>query len=352
MKTVSTMWHTSKYFYLVVSLSMVPAFAANAQVAPEFFRGKTIMMYIGTGESAGAVGAYPRAISQVIRKYIPGNPNVVVSNMPGAGGIKLANFIQSQSLQDGLQWAFITRGFMLAPLLKVPGAQFEPTKFNWIGSPARTVSVGAVWTANTKIRTIEEAMKEEVVLGATAPNQDTAIFPNALNRLTGTKFRIVTGYSSVGQVDIAMQRGEIDGKVGFTWGSLMSGSSANWVRDGKVKVLVQLGMSKSRDIPTDVPLALDLAKTPEDRQVLEILCGPSATGYPSFMGPNVPKDRVAIIRAAYEATMKDPEFIDILQKQQLELDPIDGVELEAIVRDLYAKPASAVERTKAIVPQG
>jgi tripartite-type tricarboxylate transporter receptor subunit TctC len=306
-------------------------------------------MYIGTGESAGAVGAYPCAISQVIRKYIPGNPNVVVSNMPGAGGIKLANFIQSQSLQDGLQWAFITRGFMLAPLLKVPGAQFEPTKFNWIGSPARTVSVGAVWTANTKIRTIEEAMKEEVVLGATAPNQDTAIFPNALNRLTGTKFRIVKGYSSVGQVDIAMQRGEIDGKVGFTWGSLMSGSSANWVRDGKVKVLVQLGMSKSRDIPTDVPLALDLAKTPEDRQVLEILCGPSATGYPSFMGPNVPKDRVAIIRAAYEATMKDPEFMTEAEKGQMPVLPVSGEIAQKHVEKLERTSQEVIERARTLL---
>jgi len=251
-----------------------------------------------------------------------------------------------------VHWAFITRGFMLAPLLKVPGAQFEPTKFNWIGSPARTVSVGAVWTANTKARTIQEAMAQEIVLGATAPNQDTAIFPNALNRLTGTRFRIVTGYSSVGQVDIAMQRGEIEGKVGFTWGSLMSGASSQWYKDGKIKVIVQLGMEKAPEIPDDVPLALDLAKTPEDRQVLEILCGPSATGYPSFMGPDVPSARVAMIRTAFAAALKDPEFIDIARKQQLDVDPISGEEITRLVRDLYAKPADAVERTKAIVPQG
>lgn len=333
----------------VAAISAAPCAWAQAS---DHYQGKTIVMYIGTGESAGAVGAYPRALAPIVRKYIPGNPNVVVSNMPGAGGIKLANFMQTQTGPDGLHWAFITRGFMLAPLLKVPGAQFDPTKFQWIGSPARTVSVGAVWTANTSVRTIQEAMTREVVLGATAPNQDTAIFPNALNRLIGSKFRIVTGYSSVGQVDIAMQRGEIEGKVGFTWGSLMSGASSQWYKDGKIKVIVQLGMEKSPDIPADVPLALDLAKTLEDRQVLEILCGPSATGYPSFLGPEVPAARAAIIRTAYATALADPEFQDIARKQQLELDPISGEEIARLVRNLYAQPPEAVERTKAIVPQG
>ncbi len=325
---------------------------ARAQSVEAFYRGKTITMYIGTGESAGAVGAYPHLLAQVMRKYIPGNPNVVVTNMPGAGGIKLANYIQNVGPQDGTQWAFITRGFMLAPLLNVPGAQFNPTKFNWIGSPARTVSIGAVWTANTKVRTIQEAMTREVVVGATAPNQDTAIFPAALNRLTGTKFKIITGYSSVGQVDIAMQKGEIEGKVGFTWASLNSGTSASWIPEGKIKPIVQLGMAKAPDIPSDVPLALDLAKTPEDRQVLEVLCGPSATGFPSFMGPGVPMERVEAIRKAYVEALRDPMVIEIAKRQSLDIDPVGADELTKIVRDLYAAPPAAVERAKLMVPQG
>ena len=325
---------------------------ARAQSVESFYRGKTITMYIGTGESAGAVGAYPHLLAQVLRKYIPGNPNVIVTNMPGAGGIKLANYIQNVGPQDGTQWAFITRGFMLAPLLNVQGAQFNPTKFQWIGSPARTVSIGAVWTANTKIRTIQEAMEKEVVLGATAPNQDTAIFPAALNKLTGTKFKIITGYSSVGQVDIAMQKGEIEGKVGFTWASLNSGTSASWLADGLIKPIVQLGMAKAPDIPADVPLALDLAKTPEDRQVLEVLCGPSATGFPSFMGPGVPLERVEAIRRAYVESLRDPMVVDLAKRQQLDIDPISASEIEKIVRDLYAAPPAAIERAKQMVPQG
>jgi tripartite-type tricarboxylate transporter receptor subunit TctC len=245
-----------------------------AQTVEEFYRGKTIMMYIGTGEGTGAVSSYPRTIAPFLRKYIPGNPNIVVSHMPGAGGIKAANFIYGIAPQDGTAWGFITRGFLLAPLLKYPGVQFDPTRFNWIGSPARTVSIGAVWTASTDVRTIQDAMQKEVIVGATSVGQDTGVFPNALNQLIGTKFKVVTGYKSVGAVDLAMEKGEVQGKVGVTWNSLNSGRSANWVKDKTVTVLVQLGTTKDPDIPADVPLALDLAKTPEDRQVLELLCAP------------------------------------------------------------------------------
>jgi tripartite-type tricarboxylate transporter receptor subunit TctC len=323
---------------------------AVSQSVEDFYRGKTITIYVGTGTGAGAVTTYPMALAPVIRKYIPGNPNVVVSHMPGAGGIKAATFIDSIGPQDGTAWGFITRGFMLAPLLKLPQASFHPARFNWIGSPSRTVSVGAVWNASTPVRTIQDAMQREVVVGATSIAQDTGIFPRALNRVLGTRFRIVTGYASVGAVDIAMERGEVQGKVGSTWKSLNSGPSAHWVKDGVVSVLVQLGVKKSPDIPADVPLALDLATTAEDRQVLEVLCAPSATGYPSFMGPGVPKERVEAIRTAYAAAMKDPEFIDAVLKSGLDIDPIGAEELTAVVRGIYALPDAAVARARELLP--
>jgi tripartite-type tricarboxylate transporter receptor subunit TctC len=323
--------------------------AAAAQSVEDFYRGKTITIYVGTGMGAGAVSAYPMALAPVIRKYIPGNPNVVVSHMPGAGGIKAASFIESIGPQDGTAWGFITRGFMLAPLLKLPQANFQPARFNWIGSPSRTVSIGAVWNSSTQVRTVQDAMQREVVVGATSIAQDTGIFPRALNRVLGTRFKIVTGYASLGAVDIAMERGEVQGKVGSTWKSLNSGPSAHWVRDGIVSVIVQLGVKKSLDIPADVPLALDLAKSPEDRQVLEVLCAPSATGYPSFMGPGVPKERIEAVRTAYAATMKDPEFIDAVLKGGLDIDPIGADELTEVVRGIYALPEAAVARARELL---
>lgn len=322
----------------------------RAETVEDFYRGKTITMYVGTGVGAGAVSAYPMALGPVIKKYIPGHPNLVVSYMPGAGGIKAASYIYGIAPQDGTAWGFITRGFLLAPLLKVPQAQFDPTRFNWIGSPTRTVSMGMVWNASTDVRTIQDAMRREVVVGATSIAQDTGIYPRALNRIAGTKFKIVTGYAGLGAVDLALERGEVQGKVGSTWKSLNSGPSAKWVTDRTVTVLVQLGVKKAPDIPPDVPLGLDLAKSPEDRQVLEVLCAPSATGYPSFMGPGVPKERVEAIRAAYLQSLKDPEFIEAIQRQGLDLDPIGAPELAEVVRGIYAMPQAAVEGARDLLP--
>jgi hypothetical protein len=210
--------------------------------------------------------------------------------------------------------------------------------------------MGLVWNASTAVRTIQDAMRTEVAIGATSIAQDTGIYPRALNRIAGTRFKIVTGYASVGAVDLALERGEVQGKVGSTWKSLNSGPSARWVTDRTVTVLVQLGVKKAPDIPADVPLGLDLAKTPQQRQVLEVLCAPSATGYPSFMGPGVPKERVEVIRSAYLESLQDPEFITAVHKQGLDLDPIGAEELADVVRGIYALPEAAVEGARELLP--
>jgi len=340
---------TSKLALASITLLSV-ATGARAETVEDFYRGKTITMYVGTGVGAGAISGYPMALAPLMKKYLPGHPDFILSYMPGGGGIKAANYIYGIAPQDGTAWGFITRGFLLAPLLKVPQAQFDPTKFNWIGSPSRTVSMGMVWNASTAVRTIQDAMREEVVVGATSIAQDTGIFPRALNQIAGTRFKIVPGYASLGAVDLAIERGEVQGKVGSTWKSLNSGPTANWVRDNKVTVLVQLGVKKSPDIAAAVPLGLDLAKTPDDRAVLEVLCAPSATGYPDFMGPGVPADRVEAVRSAYQQSLKDPEFIADVARQGLDLDPIGADELTATVRHIYELPAAAVERARDLLP--
>lgn len=348
-RIVSAVRH-QKARYLTVLLAaiggLLPSAPARAQSVEDFYRGKTITMYVGTGVGAGAVSAYPTALAPLMKKYLPGHPDLIVSYMPGGGGIKAANYIYAIAPQDGTVWGFITRGFLLAPLLKIPQAQYDPTKFNWIGSPSRTVSIGIVWNASTDVRTVEDAMKEQVVVGATSMAEDTGAFPRALNLLAGTRFKIVPGYAGLGAVDLAIARGEVQGKVGSTWKSLNSGPTANWVRDHKVSVLVQLGVKKAPDIPPEVPLGLDLAKTPDDRKVLEVLCAPSATGYPSFMGPGVPADRVAAVRAAYVKSLSDPEFVKAITQQGLDIDPISAGELTNVVRGIYAQQPSAVERAR------
>src|SRR5262245_8977292 len=286
----------------LAALLLLSAFPDGA-AAEDFYAGKTINLYIGTGEGPGAMTSYPRAIAQIMPKYIPGHPTIVIRHMPGAGGIKAANFMYSIAPQDGTAWGFITRGFVRAPLLQTPQADFDPTRFHWIGTPSQETTVAAVWTAGTKVRAMADATREEVVFGGTSLATDTGLFPTILNKLIGTKFKVVVGYKASTDVDIAMERGEAQGKI-WTWASLKSGRTADWVADGKVHLLAQFGLERAKDLP-DVPLVLDAARTPEDRQVMELIFSPIALGYPSFMGPGVPKGRVEIMRRAFDRTMQD-----------------------------------------------
>ncbi|HEY2229652.1 MAG TPA: hypothetical protein VGI22_18325 [Xanthobacteraceae bacterium] len=332
---------------LALGLSL-PIALAGAARANDFYAGKIINIYIGTGEGPGALSAYPRAIAQVISKYIPGNPSIVIRNMPGAGGIKAANFIYSIAPQDGTAWGFITRGFVRAPLLATPQAQFDPTRYHWIGTTSRETSVAAVWTRGTAVRTMADAMAEEVVFGGTSLATDTGLFPTILNRLIDTRFKVIVGYKSSTDVDLAMERGEVQGKI-WTWGSLKSGNTADWVAEKKVALLAQFGLAKASDLP-DLPLALDLAKSVEDRQVMELVFAPLALGYPSFMGPGVPPDRIEIMRRAFDKTMKDAEFIELTKQQNLVLDPAAGEDVQTIVQRLYQMPKIVVERARTYIP--
>jgi tripartite-type tricarboxylate transporter receptor subunit TctC len=336
---------TRLWLALLLTLAITPAGVVRAA---DFYAGKTINIYIGTGEGPGALSAYPRAFAQVIGRYIPGNPSIVVRNMPGAGGIKAANYIYSIAPQDGTVWGFITRGFVRAPLLEVPQAQFDPTRFQWIGTPAQETTVAAVWAAATKVRSLEDAMHEDVVFGATSLATDTGLFPTVLNRLIGTRFKVVVGYKSSTDVDLAMQRGEAQGKI-WTWGSLKSAGTAQWLADGKVVMLAQFGLQKARDLP-DLPLAIDFARSEADRRVMELIFSPLSLGYPSFMGPGVPAERVEIMRRAFNQTVRDPQFVELMRQQDLVLDPARGEDVAAIVERLYRMPASVVERARAILP--
>jgi tripartite-type tricarboxylate transporter receptor subunit TctC len=332
---------------IALTLLLLSAFPGRA-TADDFFAGKTINIYIGTGEGPGAMTSYPRAIAQVMSRHIPGRPTIVIRHMPGAGGIKAANFIYSIAPQDGTAWGFITRGFVRAPLLQTPQADFDPTRFQWIGTPSQETTVAGVWAANTKVRSLLDATHEEVVFGGTSLATDTGLFPTILNKLIGTRFKVVVGYKASTDVDIAMERGEAQGKI-WTWASLKSGRTANWVADGKVHLLAQFGLERAKDLP-DVPLALDSARTMEDRQVMELIFSPIALGYPSFMGPGVPKDRVEIMRRAFDRTMQDPEFISLTGQQTLAYDPATGETLQAIVARMYTMPASVVEKARGLIP--
>jgi len=332
----------------VLPVVVLAAAPAAAQTVADFYRGKTLTMVVGTSPG-GDYDLRLRMVARHIGRHIPGNPTVVVNNMPGGGGLVVANWLANVAPKDGSVAVAITQNLPVHQATGAQGVKFDVREFNWIGNTTDTPNVINSWHT-TGIRTIQDVMQRELVVGATGIASGSYLYPHALNQLAGTKFKIVTGYASLGAVDIAMERGEVQGKVGSTWKSLNSGPSAHWVKDGIVSVIVQLGVKKSPDIPADVPLALDLATSPEDRQVLEVLCAPSATGYPSFMGPGVPRERVAAVRTAYAAAMMDPEFIDAVIKGGLDIDPIGADELTEVVRGIYALPEAAVARARELLP--
>lgn len=320
-----------------------------ADPVEDFYRGKTVEFYIGTGEGPGAVTAYPNALAEFMGKYIPGNPSIIVRYLPGGAGIKAGNFIYGVAPQNGTVVGFINRGFVLSPLL-TNQTQYDPTKFNWLGSPAHETSVGAVWTAGTSVRTIQDAMTTPVIVGGTAPSNDTGLFPIVLNKFLGAKFSVVLGYRSTPDVEFAMERGEVQGKIGWTWGSLNSGRTIDYVPSGKVRVIIQLGLRKSPLIPDDVPAAIDLARNEDDRQVMSFMFGSGELGNPVFMGPGVPADRVAAMRAAYFKTLSDPRFIELAKRQNLPLDPVSGEELKRTVDAIYGLPSRAIDGARALIP--
>jgi tripartite-type tricarboxylate transporter receptor subunit TctC len=334
---------------LLTVVLLAGARPAAADSVEDFYKGKTLEITVGTGEGPGPTSAYPLALAQFMGSYIPGHPHVVVSYLPGGAGIKAGNFIYGVGPQDGTILGFLSRGFVLAPLLTTQ-AQYDPTKFQWIGSTAREISVGAIWTASTDVRTIQDAMKQEVIVGGTAASNDTGLFPLILNRFIGTKFKSVLGYKSTTDVEFAMERGEVQGKVGWTLGALNSLRTGTWVSSGKVRIIIQLGLEKSPELPANIPTAVELASNTGDRQVMSLVFGTVGMGYPAFMGPGVPKDRVAAVRDAFAKTMSDPGFIEMIKQQQFPVDPIGGSEIAKVVNDVYGLPLSVVQRARELIP--
>ncbi|HTI87415.1 MAG TPA: tripartite tricarboxylate transporter substrate-binding protein [Alphaproteobacteria bacterium] len=329
---------------LVVGALIVAAGAdARAQSVESFYKGKTLAITISSGEG-GTNDAYARLIANTIGRYIPGNPMVVPRNLPGAGGLRAANFIHDVAPKDGTAMAVVQRGVIIQPLVDIQSATYDPSKLNWIGSTAREVSVGVAWTASTDVRTIQDAMKKEVIVGSSGVGNDTGAFPLVLNRFIGTQFKPIHGYKSGSEITLAFERGEVQGRVGWSWGSVKS-RGQEWLRDGKIKVLVQMGINKADDLP-DVPLILDLAKTQEDREAMLMIFSPTYIGWPSVMPPNVPADRLQAVRRAYDQAMQDPELRAMAAKQDLDLDPMSGEEIQKVVTQLYALSPAVVERAR------
>jgi tripartite-type tricarboxylate transporter receptor subunit TctC len=316
------------------------AAGAWAQPAADFYKGRTVELYIGYS-LGGGYDVYARLLARHLAKHIPGNPTIVPKNMTGAGSLTLANWLYKAGARDGSVLGTIGRGIAFDPLLGTPGTQFNATELGWIGSMNNEVSVCAAW-GKSGITRFEELYAREVFVGGTGAGADTDLFPKAMNSILGTKMRLVTGYPGGNDITLAMQRGEVEARCGWSWSSIKSGH-AQWVKDGTIRLLVQLSLEKHADLP-DVPLIMDLVKTPEQRAILRLVFARQVMGRPFLAPPGVPAGRLALLRRAFLETMKDTAFLAEARKMKLEITPVSGEAVQKLVAELYATPPDIVRQ--------
>ncbi len=338
---------------LPMSLAAALALCAPAQAQQSLesvYKGKTIDFYIGFSPGGG-YDFYARLLARFMGEHIPGKPNIVAKNMAGGGSRTAASFMYSVAPKDGLVLATVDQATPVQQAVGDPTIKFDTAKFNFIGNPVVDNNVVVTWhTSGAK--TIEDATKREYPIGATGYNTSTQ-YPQALNIVAGTKFKIILGYPGANEINLAMENGEVAGRGSNSWASYKA-TKPDWIRDRKMNVLVQIGLQKAKDLP-DVPLLMDLAKNDEDRAALKLLSAPPDIGRPVFAPPGVAAERVKALRDAFDATMKDPAFLDAAKREGLEIDPVSGEQLQRIVNEILSAPQAVRDRLAALIdvgPQG
>jgi tripartite-type tricarboxylate transporter receptor subunit TctC len=276
-------------------------------------------------------------------KHIPGRPTIIPRNRPGAGSMLLSNELASTLPTDGTAFATIARGQVLLPLYGIPEARFNPLKLNWIGSTSNEVSVCISWK-DVPVYNWQDLKSRGMIVGGIGPGSDPDTFTRLLNNLLGTKLRLITGYPGGSDIVLAMERGEVEGRCGYSYSSLIS-QRPDLLEEKKVRLLMQISTSKHPAIP-EVPLIMDLAESDFDRQVMTIVFSPQVMGRPFVAPAGVPEDRISALRAAFDATMKDPEYLAEIEKQKLDFAPVSGEEIQALVVRMYSQPQEIVEAAK------
>jgi len=333
---------------LVAILSALLFWVAPARSADDvaaFYRGRQLRIVVGTA-AGGGYDLFARAVARHIGAHIPGNPAVIVQNLPAAGGMVMTNQLYASAPRDGSVIGAPINGIPTAPLLAPAGAHFDATRLIWLGSTNREPYVAFVWRT-APVQSLADLRTRELIVGATAPGTTMVDFPLLTNDILGTRFRIVRGYEGTPQINTAIERGELEGQGGIGWAAVKA-QVPQWITERKIKVIAQYGLKRHPDL-ADVPTMLELATSDPDRQALTMLFARTEYGRPYFLPPEVPAARVEALRRAFDATMRDPAFVADAAKLQLEIDPMSGEAVQALVGDLAATPAQVVARVRAIL---
>jgi tripartite-type tricarboxylate transporter receptor subunit TctC len=333
----------SRCALVVLSLFALVAPASAQEDIAAFYRGKQLRMVVGTG-AGGGYDLFARAVARHIVNHVPGNPTIIVQNQPAAGGLVMVNQLFSLGPKDGTVIAAPVNGIPTAPLLEPQAARFDAAKLNWIGSTNRETYVAYAWHA-APVKHLADLLQKELIVGATAAGTTLVDFPLVANKFLGTRFKIVRGYDSTPQINTAMERGEVQGIGGIGWQSVNT-TIPQWIADGKITVIAQYGLARDPAL-AEAPTMLEVAKTESDRAALTMMFARTEYGRPYFVPPGVPAARVEALRRAFDATMKDKDFIADAAQLKLELSPVTGEEVQALVAKLAATPADVVARVRA-----
>ena len=330
-------------------LSLIPVLiagnpAASDEVA-DFYRGKQVKLIIGHAPGTG-YDIHARLLGRHLGRHIPGEPTVIPQTMEGAGSLRAGLYVYNVAEKDGLTIGAMNRSMVLAPLLgTLEGNQtsFDPRQYGWVGSINSATTVGVVWAASG-ISKFDDLRQKEVIVSSDQTTSDSYVFAKLMNNLLGTKLKIVTGYSGTTASYLAMERGETTGYMGTSYSSLKA-TKPDWIRDKKVNILIQVALKPDPELP-NVPIITALAKTDAEKQALELLLAPQEMSRPYMTTPGVPPERLAALRKAFMDTMKDPAFIADAQKLSIDIDPMDGKDIKALVEKIYKTSPEAVEAAK------
>jgi tripartite-type tricarboxylate transporter receptor subunit TctC len=316
----------------------------RAEPAEDFYKGRTVTLVIGYS-AGGGFDLYGRGFAKYVRSHIPGAPSVVVQNMPGAGSLTATNYIANVAPRDGTTFA-LARAPVMELLAGTPSSAFDPLKLTWIGNGATELTVCGVMN-NPAVRTFADAQKTPFTLAGMGPGSDEDMFTKVLDSLFDMKGRLVNGYPAGAEAMLAVERGEVDGRCGWSYSSLLM-SKPDWVAKGRVKFLVALATERSPKLP-DTPAVMELATTERQRQILGLVIGSQIMGRPFFAPPGLPSERAKALRAAFDATMQDPGFIADRKAVNEEVNPTNAEDVEALMRRLFSTPRDLVEEAKTII---
>jgi tripartite-type tricarboxylate transporter receptor subunit TctC len=324
------------------------ATTARAEEVADFYRGRSLTLIIGYS-AGGGYDAYARVLARHMGKHIPGHPTIIAQNMPGAGSLRSANFLYNVAPKDGTAIGHFSRGLAMEPLIGTSSTQFDARRFTWLGSGTDEVSVCVTWHAS-RVKTWHDALTIPFTVAGEGSGSDPDIFSAVLKNAFGAKLKLVSGYPGSAEVALAIERGEVDGRFGWSWSSLKL-LKPDWVAGKRINIITQLALEKSRELD-HVPLVFDFAGNDRQRQILKLVLSRQSMARPFAAPPDLPEDRKQALRKAFDATMADAEFLAEARRRGLEVNPVSGAEIDKLVNELYRTPPDIVAEVRKMISEG